>query len=481
MFGVHLLDAAQQIFRRHIGQQQFDHRVDFRFVLAGDRPGVLVVDFDFGNRFGVVCLGDALDKFASGFAFLAHTLFGDAVFHVQRHALHLLLLVLNHLLQLHQLHLDGRWNVDLFVDLRQRVHGCQAVGDCVGAREIHVAEQQIARDLEDFVLRHQRHHRFDGFLALAVVAWAGVHHHVVQTNGDVVHHFAGGLQLVQRHHVGFAIHANDSQHAFGVVNLGDQVQDDFAGVLDRTRHVVVEVEVRHIHLLLLALQGFARHVADHLLGGVEDAQHGLQVLANFAGRFHDARGWWFRLQTLRRLRNHASFNVGLLVTQHRHRLDVGHRPFVFVAFVLAFGHQPFGLGRQRDGFGQAGAPKVEHSLRVFGVANQAVFFTLAFNGHLGAVARDDRDVFARPFLFFQDLHGGHLAPLDLFAIRRAAVNLDHASVGHHFFGRQFVGPFLCAVGQHHQVVFLAVNVEVFRDANVLFGHPFGAAVTSCAG
>ena len=165
---------------------------------------------------------------------------------------------------------------------------------------------------------HQRHHGFHGFHALAVVAWAGVHHHVVKPDGNVVQHFAGGLKVVQGCQVGLAIRANDSQHAFGVVNLGDQVQDDFAGVLDRTRHVVVEVEIAHVHLLLLALQGFARHVADHLLRWIKDAQHGLQVLANFAGGFHDARGRRFRLQTLRRLRNHAAFNVGLLVTQHRH-------------------------------------------------------------------------------------------------------------------------------------------------------------------
>ena len=109
--------------------------------MAGDRPGVLIVDLDFGNCFGVVRLGNAFDKFAAGFAFLAHTFFAHAILYVQAHRGHLLLLVLNHLLQLHQLHLNLGWNVDLFVDLRQRVHGGQAVGDYVGAREIHVAEQ----------------------------------------------------------------------------------------------------------------------------------------------------------------------------------------------------------------------------------------------------------------------------------------------------------------------------------------------------
>ena len=92
-------------------------------------------------------------------------------------------------------------------------------------------------------MRHHRHHGFHGFHAFAVVAWAGVHHHVVFAHGDVVQHFAGGLKVVQGCQVGFTVHANNSQHAFGVVNLGNQVQDDFAGVLDRTGHVVVEVEV----------------------------------------------------------------------------------------------------------------------------------------------------------------------------------------------------------------------------------------------
>ena len=152
-----------------------------------------------------------------------------------------------------------------------------------------------------------------------------------------------------------------------------------------------------------------------------------------------------------------------------------------MAFVLAFGHQPFSLGRQRNGFGQTGAPKVKHPLRVFGVANQAVFFTLAFNGHLGAVTRNNWNPLARPFLFFQDFHCGQFAPLHHLAVGRTAFNFHNASVGHHFFGRQFVGPFLCPIGQHHQVNFFAVNVKVFGNAYVFLCHPFGAAVTGRTG
>ena len=47
--------------------------------------------------------------------------------------------------------------------------------------------------------------------------------------------------------------------------------------------------------------------------------------------------------------------------------------------------------------------------------------------------------------------------------------------------RQFVGPILCSIGQHHQVNFFAVNVKVFGDAYVFLCHPFGAAVTGRTG
>ena len=152
-----------------------------------------------------------------------------------------------------------------------------------------------------------------------------------------------------------------------------------------------------------------------------------------------------------------------------------------MALVLAFGHQPFGFGRQGDGFGQAGAPKVEHPLRVFGVANQAVFFTLAFNGHLGAVARNNWNPLTGPFFFFQDFHCGQFAPLHHLAVGRAAFDLNNARFVQHFFGRQFVGPIFRAVGQHHQVNFFAVNVKVFGNAYVFLCHPFGAAVTGRTG
>ena len=222
------------------------------------------------------------------------------------------------------------------------------------------------------------------------------------------------MQVVDRGHVGLAVHANDSHDALRVVNLGDQVQDDFARLLDRTRHVVVEVEVRQIHLLLLAHQRFAGHIARHLLRRIKDAQDGLKVVGNFGGRGHNADRWRFRLQSGWWWR-WLAINVALLVTQHGRRFDVGQCPFVFVAFVLAFGHQPFGLGRQRDGFSRGRAPKVKHPLRVFGESNQAVFFSFAFDHHLGAVAWHDGNIFARPFLFLQDFHCGHLAPLYLFA------------------------------------------------------------------
>ena len=149
--------------------------------------------------------------------------------------------------------------------------------------------------MEHFLLRHQRHHCGNGFLAFAVVAWSGIHNHVVFPDRDVVQHFASCLKVVDSRHVWLAVGPNDPHHPLGVVNLRDQVQNDLAGVLDAPGHVVVEMEVRQVDLLLLALQGFARNVADHLLRRVEDAQDRLKVCADLAGGLHDAGRRWLWL------------------------------------------------------------------------------------------------------------------------------------------------------------------------------------------
>ena len=200
--------------------------------------------------------------------------------------------------------------------MRQRIHGCQAVGNDVRTREIHIAEQQIASGLENLRVGHQRHHGVHGLLALAVVAWPNVHHHVVQAHGNVVQHLAGGLAFVQGHQVGLAVGADDTQHALGVVHLGDQVQNNLARVLDAAGHVVVKVEVRQVNLLLLALQSLAGNVAWQRLGRVKNAQHGFQVVSNGSRGHHDAFRRWFWLDACRHGRGDA-FNVFLLVTQNR--------------------------------------------------------------------------------------------------------------------------------------------------------------------
>ena len=170
--------------------------------------------------------------------------------------------------------------------------------------------------MENLRVGHQRHHGVHGLLALAVVAWANVHHHVVQAHGNVVQHLAGSLAFVQGHQVGLAVGADDTQHALGVVHLGDQVQDNFARVLDAAGHVVVKVEVRQVNLLLLALQSLAGNVAWQRLGRVKDAQHGFQVVSNGSRGHHDAVRWWLWLDACRHGRGDA-FNVFLLVTQNR--------------------------------------------------------------------------------------------------------------------------------------------------------------------
>ena len=384
----------------------------------------------------------------------------------------MLLLVLNRLLQLHQHHLNLGRNVRFLINLRQRVHCGQPVCNRVGAREVHVPEQQIAGHLEHFLLGHQRQHGFDSLFALAVVAWAGIHYDVIFAHRNVVKNLAGRLNFVNRGHVRLAVYPDDPQNPFGIVDFGDQVQNDLAGLFDGPRHIVVEMEVGQVHLPLLALQRLARHIAGQLLRRVKDAHHRLKVVTDFHCGLHDAHRRRLRLQSARRWRRFA-VDVPLFVSQNGHGLNVGHRPFVFVAFVLAFRHHPFGLGRQSNGLGHAGTPKVVHPLRVLSEPHQPVLFALALDHHLGAVAGNDRNPSPWPFLFLEDLHCGQLAPLDRTAPRRFALDLNNAGRVQRFFGRQFILVSLRAVRQHYQRRFLTFNVEILGNADIFLHHPFG--------
>ena len=87
-------------------------------------------------------------------------------------------------------------------------------------------------------------------------------------------------------------------------------------MLDAAGHVVVEVEVRQVNLLLLALQRLAGNVAWQRLGWVKDAQHGFQVVSNGSRGHHDAVWWRLWLNAGRHGRGDA-LNVFLLVTQNR--------------------------------------------------------------------------------------------------------------------------------------------------------------------
>ena len=181
--------------------------------------------------------------------------------HLDHHlqTLQLLLHFLNHGLRLRQLHLHLRRDVGFLVNLRQRVHGSQAVGDDIGAREIHVAEDQVTRSLEQFLIRaQQRQHGFHSLHPLALVARPGVHHHVELAHGDIVEHLIGahhvGNALVDRHQIRLAVRADDPHHALLAVHVGHQIQNDLARVPDAARQVVIEMEVRHVDLLLLTGQ-----------------------------------------------------------------------------------------------------------------------------------------------------------------------------------------------------------------------------------
>ena len=90
-------------------------------------------------------------------------------------------------------------------------------------------------------------------MALALEAWACVHHHIVFAHRHIVQHFSHRGLLVDGCHVWLAIAADNSHHSLGIVNLGNQIQQNLARMLDAARQVVVEVEVAQISLALLAL------------------------------------------------------------------------------------------------------------------------------------------------------------------------------------------------------------------------------------
>ena len=131
-----------------------------------------------------------------------------------------------------------------------------------------------------------------------------------------------------------------------------------------------------------------------------------------------------------------------------------------MAFVLTFGDQPLRFWCQRDRFGQCRAPKVKHPLRVFSEADKAVFLALALDHDLRTVARDNRDIFARPLAFLQHFHRGQLAPFDLLAERRALVQNRNPAGFHHLGAGQLILKHLCAVRKHYQRGFLALYVPI---------------------
>ena len=261
----------------------------------------------------------------------------------------------NLLLAHHELHLSLWWDFRLLVNLGHRVHGGQTVSNHISAREVHVAEHQVTSSLEQlWVGLQQRDHGLDSLLALGLVARAGVHIDVVLAHGHIVEDFLGArlvhLALVDGHHLWAVVVPNDAHNALFVINLGDQVQDDAASLLERTGQVVVIVVVRHVNLHLLATDGLARLIALCELVGIKYAHHGLKVVVDGAGGLNDT-GWrCFGLQACRHGR-WLALDVLLLVTQDGRSLNVGLCPFVLVALVLALGQQPFGLWRQSNRLG----------------------------------------------------------------------------------------------------------------------------------
>ena len=235
----------------------------------------------------------------------------------------------------------------------------------------------------------------------------------------------------------------------------------------------------HVNLLLLTVQCFAADIARYV-AGIEYPKHRLQILVDRSGCGHHA-GWWrFRLQAHRH-RRRPTVNVRLLVTQHWVAGNICPGPFVLVTFVLTFGQQPFGFGRQSNRFGHAGAPVVIHSARIFGEPHQTVFFALVVDDQLGAVDRHNRNKPPRPDFLVQHFHRGDFAPFDLLPEAVALVNHRDTGQRHRFGTRQLILEYRRAIRQHQQLGFDALGVKIFGNPNILFAHPLGPAVAGRSG
>ena len=257
-------------------------------------------------------------------------------------------------------------------------------------------------------------------MALGVVSRAGFHDHIVATDSNVIQNLANGVLLIDRHHLWFSVISNDPQYPLGVVNRGRDVQNNPGDLGQRFSEIVVKVKVSQVNLLLLTVESLARDIALLQLSRVKYAHQGLDVVINRNRGLHDAVCRRFRLEALRS-RGGASVNVRLLVSQDRIGLDVCLCPIVLVALVLAFCHEPLGLGSQRHGFGQAGLPEVVHPLGVFAVTHHAELLTLVANNHMTPVNRDNRDVATRENLFLKHLNGSQLTPADFLLDGAASV------------------------------------------------------------
>ena len=68
-----------------------------------------------------------------------------------------------------------------------------------------------------------------------------------------------------------AINANNAHDALGVVDLGNQIKDDATSLGNGFSQIIVVMIIRHIRLLLLAIQRFAADVAGRQLAWIKDA------------------------------------------------------------------------------------------------------------------------------------------------------------------------------------------------------------------
>ena len=218
--------------------------------------------------------------------------------------------------------------------------------------------------------------------------------------------------------------------------------------------------------------GLVLHALGH--GGVEaDTGDGLHGLGSTLLGRQDGRRRALEGLALRRWRGLAR-DAGALVQEVAEALLVGRLPFSLVALDLPLLHDPRSFGLQGDVLGLQGGVVVQHPLRLFGVADDALLGVLAVDDQRGTGALQDRHVVAVTVGLLQHLQRGDLGPLQFLGLDGAAAGLlDRPGLDllQHTVG-QVVFPAGVPVVQHHQFALVVLEVVILRNPDFLVVDPF---------